>query len=184
MTTLDDAWKWYQAAKSSLVRMERLAGKYWEELPWTGRLGRDSDLRIAEADDVAAHAELARQPLDDLAIVVMFSVFESVVRDFLADRLNQEIGGLREPILREAADDALRGVTEGSFYRRVLAPLKEQGAIDADLVTQVDQVRDYRNWVAHGRRGSATNFVSPYSAYLRLTRFLTVLIPPIPAEGE
>jgi hypothetical protein len=44
-----------------------------------------------------------------------------------------------------------------------------------DLVTQVDQVRKYRNWVAHGRRGDPVNNVAPNEAFDRLGRFLLEL---------
>jgi hypothetical protein len=83
---------------------------------------------------------------------------------------------LIDPILKEAAENAIQGVEEGSFYRRVLDPLKEQRRVSADLVTQVDQVRHYRNWVAHGRRdrGSDMSNVTPRMAYERLREFLAV----------
>jgi hypothetical protein len=66
----------------------------------------------------------------------------------------------------------------------VLYPLKEQGRVSADLVTQVDQVRKYRNWVAHGRRegGTDVSSVTPRVAYERLKEFLAVL--GIAAEAE
>ncbi len=100
---------------------------------------------------------------------------ESHVRDSLADRMKPEADVLTDPILKEAAEDAMQGVQEGSFYRRVLPPLKEQGRVSADLVTLIDQVRDYRNWVAHGRRDTPTNLVTPPMAYQRLNEFLAVL---------
>ncbi len=46
----------------------------------------------------------------------------------------------------------------------------------------VDQVRDYRNWVAHGRRELPTNYVTPKQAYARLVDFLDAL--GITAEAE
>jgi hypothetical protein len=39
----------------------------------------------------------------------------------------------------------------------------------------VDQVRDYRNWVAHGRREVPTNNITPRIAYDRLAAFLDAL---------
>jgi uncharacterized protein YutE (UPF0331/DUF86 family) len=112
----------------------------------------------------------------------MLEASDMVAETTLAARIKPEAAGLTDPILKEAADDALQGVEEGSFYRRVLSPLKEQGRISAELVTQVDQVRDYRNWVAHGRRDVPTNNVTPELAYERLNEFLAVL--GIAAESE
>jgi hypothetical protein len=122
------------------------------------------------------------KPIDDLAVVVLFSVFESLVRDYLIASIAPQAERITDPILKEAADEAMQGVKEGSFYRRVLDPLKQQGLVSAGLITQVDQVRDYRNWVAHGRRDVPTNNVTPKMAYDRLTEFLAAL--GIPAESE
>jgi hypothetical protein len=47
--------------------------------------------------------------------------------------------------------------------------------LDPDLKTQVDQVRKFRNWVAHGRRGEVENEVTPRQSRERLTRFLELL---------
>ena len=44
---------------------------------------------------------------------------------------------------------------------------------DHDL-EEVNQVRRYRNWVAHGRRAAQPAAVSPKVAFERLTRFLTI----------
>jgi hypothetical protein len=57
---------------------------------------------------------------------------------------------------------------ERSIFR-VLDVFKGQ---NADFVEEVNQVRRYRNWVAHGRRATAPPFVDPEMAYERLKRFL------------
>jgi hypothetical protein len=183
MTTLEEAWAWYQATAHSLWRVERIGRKYWTAPELEQLLGNDNHFRDLTGAVVEGESKNGREPLDDLAVVVLFSVFESRVRDYLIARLEPEVAKLTEPILKAAAEDAVRGVEEGSFYRRVLDPLKQQQAVNANLVTEVDQVRDYRNWVAHGRRGNPTNAVDPKTAYERLSRFLTVLIPD-PRKGS
>jgi hypothetical protein len=72
------------------------------------------------------------------------------------------------------ARDALEAIEVGSFFR-VLEPYKSEG--HADLIEEVNQVRRYRNWVAHGRRGEQPPSVAPRMAYERLSRFLAVVIP-------
>lgn len=175
MTTLAAAWDWYVATRRTLERMRRLGRVHWGELPWDGRLGRDDQFRTLPAEVVGEDADLSLEPINDLAVVVLFSVFESVVRDHLVRRMRPEADALTDPVLVQAASDAVRGIKEGSFYRRVLSPLKEQGSVPAELVTEVDQVRDYRNWVAHGRRGKLVNNVEPAAAYRRLSEFLAAL---------
>ena len=56
----------------------------------------------------------------------------------------------------------------GSFYKVTEA----YKSLDPDLSEQVNKVRKYRNWVAHGRRGEPQNAVDPKTAYDRLKRFL------------
>jgi hypothetical protein len=185
MKTLADAWNWYEATKRSLARMQRLGRKHWGDPSLeSASFWQDDHFKRLEASDIVAETTASLKPIDDLAIVVLFSVFESHVRDYLVARIKPEAAGLIDPILKGAADDAIQGVEEGSFYRRVLHPLKEQRRVSADLVTQVDQVRDYRNWVAHGRRESAIDRsnVTPRMAYERLQEFLAVL--GIAAEAE
>jgi hypothetical protein len=185
MKTLADAWNWYAATKQNLERMRRLGRRHWADpSPEAASLWQDDEFRTLEASAIVRETTAGLKPIDDLAVVVLFSVFESHVRDYLAARMRPEADGLTDPILKEAADDALQGVQEGSFYRRVLQPLKEQGQVSADLVTRVDQVRDYRNWVAHGRReqDAGRNNVTPRMAFERLKDFLAVLGIAIEAE--
>jgi hypothetical protein len=188
MKTLTDAWNWYQATRRNLGRMQRLGSKHWEDPSLEGAsIWKDDQFKKLMAKDIAEEIAVSLKPIDDLAIVVLFSVFESLVRDYLVVRIKPEAARLADPILREAADDAIQGVEEGSFYRRVLLPLKEQGRVSADLVTQIDQIRDYRNWVAHGRRERAKdmNNVNPRNAYERLKAFLVGLgIAPESEEPE
>ncbi|MFO0969808.1 MAG: hypothetical protein U0793_29990 [Gemmataceae bacterium] len=56
-----------------------------------------------------------------------------------------------------------------------LFPRGSQDRVSTDLVTQIDQIRDYRNWVAHGRREAPANNVTPGAAYDRLNEFLAAL---------
>jgi hypothetical protein len=51
----------------------------------------------------------------------------------------------------------------------------------AALAEQVRQVRRYRNWLSHGRRGKELRKIEPKTAYERLRRFLQLILPPPPA---
>ena len=183
MNSLADAWEWHQATKRSLARMQRLGARHWDDPSLEGASVWQDDLfRTLVSADIVRDATASLALIDDLAVVVLFSVFESLVRDYLVRRIKPEAAALSDPILRQAAEEAVRGVEEGSFYLRVLGPLKDQKRVSADLVTQVDQVRDYRNWVAHGRRETPTNNVTPQMAYDRLGMFLDAL--DIAVESE
>ncbi len=47
--------------------------------------------------------------------------------------------------------------------------------MDVDLTEQINQVRKFRNWVAHGRRDVPENNVNPDDAIERLLRYLSRL---------
>ncbi len=183
MKTLADAWNWYKATKQNLARMQRLGERHWGDPSLTeASIWQDDHFRMLEAPDIVAETTVSLKPIDDLAVVVLFSVFESRVRDYLVELIEPQAQRIADPILKEAVDDAMQGVKEGSFYRRVLEPLKKQNRVTANLITQVDQVREFRNWVAHGRRNAPTNNVTPELAYDRLSEFLAAL--GISAESE
>jgi hypothetical protein len=121
MNTLADAWRWYTATKRNLERMCRLGEKHWAHPSLAGTpIRQDDEFKTLEATDIVAETALGLKPIDDLAVVVLFSVFESRVRQFLVDLVEPQASAITDPILKEAADDAVRGVIDGSFYRRVL----------------------------------------------------------------
>jgi hypothetical protein len=183
MRTLADAWNWYEATKKCLWGMKRLGEKHWDHPSLAdASIWQDDFFRQLEATKILEETIISLQPIEDLAVLVMFSVFERRVRDYLTGLIKPQADQVTDPILKAAADDAMQGVAEGSFYRRVLEPLKNQGRVSASLVTQVDQVRDYRNWVAHGRDLPPANNVTPQMAYDRLSEFLAAL--GISAERE
>src|SRR5437868_8719165 len=80
MNTLEDAWKWYQEAKLQVGLVRRLASEYWSELPWEGKLGKDDRFRDLERNQLEESARATLGQMDDLAVLVLFSVFESEVR--------------------------------------------------------------------------------------------------------
>jgi hypothetical protein len=70
--------------------------------------------------------------------------------------------------IKRALEEMKEGIEHGSFFK-VLEPYKE---LNANLIEEVNQVRRYRNWVAHGRRTVQPAAVNPTTAYDRLSRFL------------
>jgi hypothetical protein len=79
---------------------------------------------------------------------------------------------LRHELIIQIVTDATDEIEHGSFYR-VLEVFK---GLDANLVEKVNQVRRYRNWVAHGRRTAKPDAVDPETAFRRLKDFLDVLV--------
>jgi hypothetical protein len=174
MKTLAEAWNWYQAVGVATNRLNHLA-KVWDDIPWgqsdawVKRIEHDGVLGKVEAWELAANTRIVSTELDELAIFVLFSVFEATVRDRLKDQIADEIRGLRHPSLVKAGQDVTDAIEQGSFGK-LLEPFKLD-VKTKNLVEEVNQVRRWRNWVAHGRRPESR----PMAAYDRLSEFLNLL---------
>jgi len=171
ISALEDAWKWYESVKDVSGVMFAMGKKHWNALPWDGALGQDEHVRHVLAAEILDWVKVIRSNLDGLCILLLFSVFEASVRERALADVAAELPALRHPALQHAVRNLNEALEHGSFYKvteayKTLAP---------DLVEQVNQVRKYRNWVAHGRRGEPQNAVDPKTAYDRLKRFLELL---------
>jgi len=156
--------------------MDRVARRYWREevgkKTLEETLYKDEVFKEYEAPEIRKLASLVTDGLDDLAVLLLFSVFESAVRDRTLDEMKRELRfAPRHPALRKAVADAREAVEHGSFGRIT----ETYKSLDSNLKTLVDQVRKYRNWVAHGRRGTRENNVVPALALKRLEDFLQLL---------
>ena len=171
MTTLDEAWRWYEASRSQMRLMLRLAKRHWHAMPWDGPLGKDDQLKSLEAAEIVKSSEFSLQHLDDIAIVVLFSVFEAIVRERIKAEVLAEAKTIKHVALKQAAKETVQWIDEGSFFR-VSEPFK---AFNPDLVEEVNQVRRYRNWVSHGKRNLAPAPVTPKAAQERLERFIELM---------
>jgi hypothetical protein len=160
-------------------RLDRLAEKYWDDLPWRGEVAmeRDGLLGKLEQEEVSADVKSAESRLDDLAIIELFSIFEGIVRTQIATQVRAESTSLTHPMLKAAAKNAVDAAERRSFAE-ILNSYSQGG--HANLAEQVRQVRRYRNWISHGRRGKVPIRIEPKTAYERLRKFLELISPPPP----
>ncbi len=160
--------------------MDRLGRKFWGLEEWAEPLGLDNRFRSVEATDLRENAKIILDDLDDLGVLLMFSVFEANVRDKAWTDVKDSLTKPLHPAVDHAITELRKDIETGSFGR-VTEMYKN---VDHDLVERVNQVRRYRNWVAHGRRRSdeQPHSVTPEEAYERLVDFLKrmaeVAIPP------
>jgi hypothetical protein len=175
MKTLEEGWKWYQQARSQVRLIHRLASTYWHELPWQGKLEKDDRFKRLDQRELEEQSQFTLEQMDDLAVLVLFSVFECQIRDQLVSEIRMEVSqkSVENTVLLQAIEDLIHQVEEGSFFK-LLGAFKR---LDANLVEEVNQVRRYRNWVAHGRRGVKPPSVDPSTAYQRLSEFWTRVNP-------
>jgi hypothetical protein len=188
MKTLRDAWNWYESARINLVRMRRLGTHHWnDESLKSASIWKDERFKEVEAKDIERETNLAIKPLEDLGVLVLFSVFEAAVRDHLEGLIRPLTGNLGHPMLDHAAEKVLEGIKQGSFANHVLPPLQDQDRITPELSDKVKQVRDYRNWIAHGKREPRDPSIinlDAKEAFERLKEFLDTLSIAVEAEYE
>jgi hypothetical protein len=169
--SLEGAWKWYQAVRTLALDMRRLAAKWNEPALWD-TLGRDNRFQDLSAADLKDRAETVLEDLNPLAVLVLFSVFEVTVRDRVKADVDRETETIQHPALARAVRNLKEDIENGSFGRVI----ESYKSMDVDLTAQVNQVRKFRNWVAHGRRGKRPeNSVQPESAMERLRGYLAKL---------
>jgi len=186
--SLDDAWRWYESVKKLVGMMDRVSKRYWSEevgdKTLKETLHRDDKFREIEAQEIQDHARRVLEDLDDLAVLLLFSVFEADVRSRALEELERELATPpRHPMLEKAFEAARDAIEQGSFGRLTDA----YGASHPNDREHVNQVRRFRNWVAHGRRGAPAANTDPDAAFERLRRFLEILDtdgPPPPLVAE
>ena len=75
MKTLADAWNWYQATKQNLAQMQRLGRRHWSDPSLAdASIWQDDAFKTLEANQIINDTTISLEPIDDLAIVVLFSV--------------------------------------------------------------------------------------------------------------
>ncbi len=173
---LEDAWRWYEAVQKLVGWMDRMGRRYWAEevgeKTLRETLHMDNVFRDVESATIQDLAKQVSEDLDYLAVLLLFSVFEAAVRERTIEEVDRELETLpRHLVLKKAVEDAKDTINNGSFGR-LTESFKD---LDPDTRTLVDQVRHYRNWVAHGLRGMVKNNVDPDSAIKRLKKFLDLL---------
>src|SRR5262245_2737858 len=140
IATLTDAWKWYTSVRNT-SRATLALEKHWTALPWDGALGRDNRLRQIDAADLGDWGESVLRDLDDLCVLLLFSVFEAIVRERALSDVAGELPSAQHPALQYAISTLNEALEHGSFYKVTEAYKR----LNPDLVEQVNQVRKYRN---------------------------------------
>lgn len=168
--SLEDAWKWYVAVRTLAYDMRHLAGRC-DRPEWEAVLNRDNRLRHRTAAELHDMAETILDDLADLAVLVLFSVFEATVRARAGADVDRETALITHVAVKQAVKELKEAIASGSFAKVTTAFQK----MDDDLTAQVNQVRKFRNWVAHGRRDTPENHVTPEGAFERLGRYLDLL---------
>ena len=91
IASLADAWQWYDGTRTLTLAMRQLGKRHWDSLPWEGELGRDTRLRHLDAPDILGRSQVVLGDLDDLCVLLLFSVFEARVRARVLEDVDREL---------------------------------------------------------------------------------------------
>jgi hypothetical protein len=125
IASLADAWRWYEGARLLAQTMERLGKKHWNNLPWEGDLGRDNHLKDLTSENILDGSNRFLDDLDDLCVLLLFSVFEAAIRDRVLAEVEAELPPLHHVAIKRALEEMKEGIEQGSFFK-LLEPYKEQ----------------------------------------------------------
>ena len=125
----------------------------------------------ASDSQVEALLDAAEDALDEQTVMFLFATFEATLRDHVA---------AQAPLLGPAAAPGpqfgpnLQAWFEGQVSRAYLDSVVGlfRPWAGPTLVTQANAIRDYRHWLAHGKRTAPQPPVAPNAAYATLTSFL------------
>lgn len=174
MNPLDEIWAWYEAARDSLHLALRVITSTPSAAIRPEIIPRESIFQSAHPDEVTQRLQKASQELDDLAIVALWASFEQQVLDHVEQVVSELSKKEKDRLQRSVLKERLKKPRYWHF-EEVLNIYK--AIIDPQLVGDVKQVLQYRNWVAHGRTSPMPPNIVPRAAYERLKDFLDRLKP-------
>ena len=99
--SLQDAWKWYRAVRTLSLDMKHLAGRC-DRPEWEAVLNLDNRLRHRTAAELHDLADTILDDLNDLAVLVLFSVFEATVRARAGEDVDRETALISHVAVRQA----------------------------------------------------------------------------------
>lgn len=171
---LEEAYRWYHSARKTFQRTSRLARKYWDDLPHDLKLFQDAQFVELQAVTFEDDAITASSQLDDLGVLFLFASFEHEFREHVALQTISDADSLRHPVALKAINDVVRQV-ESDSLDRILSGYAASVINDDNLILRVQQIRHFRNWVAHGKHGDRPSHVDPITTYQILKEFLDIV---------
>jgi len=167
MGPFEAVWQWYEYARDSMDFAASEAASTAREIPPSLALARH-----ATAEEAFENLAKAQSDLDDLTVLALFAIFEQALLDHLLQTSQRVQQGIASRLQGALADKAFRGLDRWPLGE-ILDVYKV--AIDPTLVGLVKQVKDYRDWVAHGKRDAPAARIGPKAAHERLDSFLSAL---------
>jgi hypothetical protein len=130
-----------------------------------------TNLSGSVAIQVIGHSE---EQLEYLTVLALFSTFERHLRDALAANASLLAGAQPASSLATSLPQFYESQCDFFGIMRVVELFKPD--VDDNLIKRVKMVKDYRDWIAHGRSSASApkgGIVFALTAYDILTAFLT-----------
>ncbi|RFU48068.1 hypothetical protein [Paraburkholderia sp. DHOC27] len=161
---LDPVYKAFGVAKDCFKVATRMIQIQHEEL-----ILRTRFIGAAPEETKAALEDAAKQAAD-LAILALFATFERFVIEHLQTANRLLAAGYPRQYAQKLAE---KFESEVEYWRfgEILNLFK--GEVDSDLIGQVKQIKQYRDWIAHQNPGRPTPMqITPETAFDVLTRMI------------
>ena len=126
--------------------------------------------------NVNPQIDALQEDLDDRTVLAYFAAFEAEMFNHLTtQRAQLHIHATAAGSVQLAAglDDLCRALLDTFKISRIIALFEARAG--GVLATDVRVVRNYRDWIAHGKRWARPTQISPLFAYKALNDFLAAL---------
>lgn len=165
---LDPIWASYLTTMEALKVVRRcvLLGEPHRDRPF-----RNTSFHKQQTRPLAKRLKEAEAQVRDLVVLSLYAAFEARLRDHVARR-----AGLLRRVVRPDREfgEVLTEEFSKYFGSSRFGGLLElfSHAVGSDLMKGAKDIRKFRHWLAHGRRGPSVPSVTPLAAYRSLTEFL------------
>ncbi len=165
---LDPIWASYQTSREALKVVRRcvLLGEPHRDRPF-----RNTSFHKQHARGLAKRLREAEAQMNDLVVLSLYAAFEARLRDHVARRAGL-LRGVARPD-QEFGETLAQEFSEyfgGSRFGKLIE--LSSHAVGQGLIEGAGNIRKFRHWLAHGRRGPTPPSVTPLAAYTSLTKFL------------
>ncbi len=163
MNPLEPVKKWYEVVNGN----QRLIKMFLKKHP--GLFPIESVLSSKTSDEARDILDKAKIELDDLTIVSLYSIFESKILSQISSIISTIATGPSTEFVKSIAKYTAKN-SERWLINDILDLYKSK--VNPDLVGNVKQIYNYRNWVAHGKKTGKPLALDPITVYERLFDFL------------
>ncbi len=124
--------------------------------------------------DILTSSGLYVDELEDLAILALWARFEKYLRSYFQSKTSC-IAALRPTVICSNINSQLNKEIEYWKMNDILDVLKDaNNGVDPNLIGQAKQIKQYRDWVAHGRpsKKSYSASVTLQNSYITLSAII------------